>query len=312
MPSEEPNTMLLRELLVSRGIEIITSSSMVSALQKTSEFSPDLVICHRKVQEHSAFRIYSTLQPLLSQNETPFMLYMDEFNKDDVLIGLEQGIDNFIIFPFDGQSLIKRIEKQIIKSRRTRGLDTDRFKLYFDSTPVAKFIIQNDRLSNINKAFSKATGIKTDNNPLPKLSDVFDFSQDEQNRLNYRKCMNGIKEYCLFYSVPLMSNKSVLFDIHMVYNDYFGKNTFTGEIIKVEKQLDLDTIKSSSGSRNKSEVSLTQREKQVLELSAQGLSIKQIADQLGVSARTVEKHRANIMEKTDSSNIIEAIYYLQE
>jgi two-component system alkaline phosphatase synthesis response regulator PhoP len=55
-------------------------------------------------------------------------------------------------------------------------------------------------------------------------------------------------------------------------------------------------------------IKLTTREKQILHLSSLGLPIKQIAAQLEVSQRTIEKHRANIMQKTDTNSIIEAIH----
>ena len=44
---------------------------------------------------------------------------------------------------------------------------------------------------------------------------------------------------------------------------------------------------------------LTERERQVLALIAEGLSSKQIAKQLGVSLKTIESHRANLMDKLD-------------
>jgi len=56
----------------------------------------------------------------------------------------------------------------------------------------------------------------------------------------------------------------------------------------------------------------TNREKQVLKLSAEGAPIKQIAGKLGISVRTVEKHRSNIFRKTNSGNIIEAVNYAQK
>jgi len=53
----------------------------------------------------------------------------------------------------------------------------------------------------------------------------------------------------------------------------------------------------------------TDRENQVLSLSMEGLPIKVIADKLSISDRTVEKHRAKLMEKTNSKNIIEVIIF---
>lgn len=44
---------------------------------------------------------------------------------------------------------------------------------------------------------------------------------------------------------------------------------------------------------------LTDREREVLTLIAEGLSSKEIAQKLGVSLKTIESHRANLMDKLD-------------
>jgi DNA-binding NarL/FixJ family response regulator len=42
---------------------------------------------------------------------------------------------------------------------------------------------------------------------------------------------------------------------------------------------------------------LTQREKEVLKLVGEGYKTEEIADYLSISWKTVQKHRANIMDK---------------
>ncbi|BDX36776.1 DNA-binding response regulator [Tenuifilaceae bacterium CYCD] len=56
-------------------------------------------------------------------------------------------------------------------------------------------------------------------------------------------------------------------------------------------------------------VELTQRENEVLALIAKGLSNAEIADKLFISARTVEKHRAELLLKTESKNSISLVVY---
>jgi DNA-binding NarL/FixJ family response regulator len=48
---------------------------------------------------------------------------------------------------------------------------------------------------------------------------------------------------------------------------------------------------------------LTQREREILKLIAEGYKNKEIADDLCISVKTVEKHRANLMEKLDLHSI---------
>jgi two-component system, NarL family, response regulator NreC len=54
---------------------------------------------------------------------------------------------------------------------------------------------------------------------------------------------------------------------------------------------------------------LTQREREVLQILAEGMSTKEIAYHLGVSVKTVETHRRNIMEKLNIHSISELVKY---
>ncbi len=50
---------------------------------------------------------------------------------------------------------------------------------------------------------------------------------------------------------------------------------------------------------------LTERENEVLKLAVEGHTSKEIAQRLGISYRTVEIHRAHVMQKTGASNMLE-------
>jgi RNA polymerase sigma factor (sigma-70 family) len=52
---------------------------------------------------------------------------------------------------------------------------------------------------------------------------------------------------------------------------------------------------------------LTQREREVMDLVVRGRKNKQIADTLGISVKTVEAHRARAMEKMDVSSVAELV-----
>jgi two-component system response regulator FixJ len=52
---------------------------------------------------------------------------------------------------------------------------------------------------------------------------------------------------------------------------------------------------------------LSPRQKQVMDLVAQGLSNKQIAARLGISPRTVENYRAWVMERMGAGNVAELV-----
>ncbi|WP_258104113.1 response regulator transcription factor [Marinoscillum sp. MHG1-6] len=78
-----------------------------------------------------------------------------------------------------------------------------------------------------------------------------------------------------------------------------GKKYFNSEI----SQLMIGNMALDEESHKK----LSDREMEVLDLVSQGRTTKEIADQLFVSARTVETHRVNMMKKLNVQNTAELI-----
>jgi DNA-binding NarL/FixJ family response regulator len=81
-----------------------------------------------------------------------------------------------------------------------------------------------------------------------------------------------------------------------------GKTFFTPSIAKRLK----DEYRKSTdgvGLRKKSSTELTLREAELLQLIAEGNANKQIASELDISIKTVEKHRQNLMEKLNIHDI---------
>jgi len=50
---------------------------------------------------------------------------------------------------------------------------------------------------------------------------------------------------------------------------------------------------------------LTEREREVMMLAVEGHTSKEMAQRLGISYRTVEIHRAHVMQKTGAANLLE-------
>lgn len=102
---------------------------------------------------------------------------------------------------------------------------------------------------------------------------------------------------------------------------YMLKNTGQGEFIKaIERVLgdgtyfsqDILPIILNLFQKEKKETlknTLTQREKEVLELIVQEYTSKEIAEKLFISKQTVDTHRINIMQKTDCKTLVGLIKY---
>jgi len=70
-----------------------------------------------------------------------------------------------------------------------------------------------------------------------------------------------------------------------------------------------DYLNQSAGQETAPDAALSAREREVLQLIAEGRSTKQIAVSLNVSPKTIETHRHQIMEKLDMHSVAELTKY---
>ena len=78
-----------------------------------------------------------------------------------------------------------------------------------------------------------------------------------------------------------------------------GKTYFSQELL----------LKIIRNRKNSNQISLTQRERQILELICQGLNTNEIATKLFLSERTVDNHRSNLLDKTGCRNSLSLVLY---
>ena len=69
------------------------------------------------------------------------------------------------------------------------------------------------------------------------------------------------------------------------------------------------TQPAGSGEGEERYLSLTDREKQVLKLVAEGNSNKEVAQLLGISVKTAMSHRERVMQKLDIHNRTELVKF---
>lgn len=114
----------------------------------------------------------------------------------------------------------------------------------------------------------------------------------------YYKMVNaGVKGFVLKNS----DIKEVKTALETVYD---GGSYFSSELLKNLVD-NLKTIKKDYESPS----DLSERELEILVLICKGYSNQEIADKLFISKRTVDKHRANILEKSESKNTAQLVVY---
>ena len=85
-----------------------------------------------------------------------------------------------------------------------------------------------------------------------------------------------------------------------------GESYFSTEILR---QMLINTKKTSEIVQNEKGITLTLREKEVLNLLCTGLSVSEIAGKIFLSVKTIEAHRASLLRKTKTRNTINLVVY---
>ncbi len=86
-----------------------------------------------------------------------------------------------------------------------------------------------------------------------------------------------------------------------------------GKYLSSELSEDLiDPVKRAQNQPNDRYETLTNREREVLRLTAKGNTSREIGEKLGISHRTVEKHRENVQNKLDLRNSVEMTAYAHQ
>jgi DNA-binding NarL/FixJ family response regulator len=109
----------------------------------------------------------------------------------------------------------------------------------------------------------------------------------------------GVKGFVLKDSGASQLYQAII-DVHQGGN-YFSHELLMNLILKREN--------TPQGEQLRKQLDISDRELEVLRLLCKAFSNKQIADELFISAKTVEGHKAKLMDKTNTTNSLALVLY---
>ena len=130
---------------------------------------------------------------------------------------------------------------------------------------------------------------------------ILALSMHSDEEYYYKMLDAGVKGF-----VPKNADSSELENaiMEILYGRSYFSNEILGNIVtSVTKRL------AKAKSKNKVNVHLTKREQQILVYVCKGFSNIRIAELISISPRTVDKHRANLLFKTESKNSIHLVIF---
>lgn len=332
----------IQKILTINKYDVCWADNGAAGIQKAFTYNPDLILCDIHMDPVDGYQVYKILEESSILNQIPFVFLTGNSELKDIRFGLSLGADDYLVKPFQNAELIQTIEKRLQKFDAIKENANREFTRLFDLSPNGILLFDAQRVYNMNPALKSLLQISSDSGTELTLEQIL-------NRASFQAITNSLQlkqvDGTHLYNdlVELQATDGTLLKMKMAvseferfsnYTVYIGVisaleeplttirgEAYADEVYKVLKRENIkisevlgqeitNIFKTKHQTISCPENSFfTRRENQVLCLAMEGLPIKQIADRLEISDRTVEKYRTKLMEKTGSNNMIEVIVF---
>lgn len=330
---------ILHDILTSKNYDVCVANNGALGIQKAFEYNPDLILCDITMESIDGYQVYNVLKESSLIDQIPFIFISGNSEPDDIRFGLDLGADDYFAKPFNAEVLIQAIARRLCRFKKLKDAGKHEFKALFQLSPNGIFLFDEHAIFDANPALIDILGLEGDNLTSYSIMDIIDPISFHAVEERINRCSKGLlnsfsemvflrsegknkTEVKLFISVyEKFSVYSLMIGLVTLYKSRRDSEGFETEVLKALKKDNVvatellgkqltDVFKRQSlVLENQTSGFFSKRETEVLCLSMEGLPTKLIADKLSISDRTVEKHRANLMEKTNSKNIIEVIVF---
>lgn len=311
-------------------------------IQKAFDFQPDLILCDIDLQPIDGFQVHKVLLESFVLKSVPFIFLKRKATIEQIRQGMNLGADDYFSKPFSMADLLRSIEIRLEKFRNSGHYSNHEFNTLFELAPNGIMLFSESAILRANRSIQSLLKIDPQKSIAPRMEDVFENGSllkiKSWMQQPFESAKGALKERITFKDMlgkPLEMDL-VLFEFNqdkefVVYIgffasivpvvDFFVNGQLVNELLGLMEQEKI-TIPAYLGKKITHMIPqhtlnftlqnnsfFTKRENEVLFLTMEGLPIKNIADKLSLSARTVEKYRTNLMEKSGAKNIVEVIVF---
>jgi len=289
------------ELLGQEGFEVIASENGSIGIQLAIQRRPDVIVCDITMNGVTGYEVFNILRQINTTSVIPFIFLSAKAAKEDILLGLHLGADDYIIKPFEISHLVKIINLRIESRKKILELNDEKFNVLLNNTFSGAFILNGNTIEHANQQFAKSLGYFQDE--LAGNSIINLVHKDDVRKIAdfITRCTEGaINDFEASFKAIRKDNNLVTFNIKGSNIEYKGEKRLVATVIEArESGEDLrEEIKLSST------IKLSTRELEILKLICLGLSNAEIATKLFLSERTIEGHRARIYMKTETKSAV--------
>ena len=297
--------------------EICSVNSMHSGYNLAVDLLPDIIFIDQTSLPPKSLKNISNFKSTHFLNKCWLVMYADENFKQGIEKEYKDFLNEIIYTSTPLSAIFSRIIQQVHSKFSITNYWKDSFLGLFNLLVNPVVLLQQDTIIAMNDSFKQS--FKIDDLEDLKLTDFVNCENKTKVRASLRnfargKHMKAVTKTALQLKDNKIRNAKISFSkldkmIHgqfIMMIHFFDENPMIKEKVGSHSEKVENCFEENS---NLAEFSFTKREKEIIQLLCKGYKTKEISDTLFISPKTIEKHRANIVKRTNSDTILESIIY---
>lgn len=299
--------------------EINSVNSVHSGYNLALDLLPDIILVDQTSLSSKSLKNISNFKSTHFLNKCCLVMYAEDDFKVIIDQNYKSEVNEIIYNSCTNSSLYSKLIQQLHSRSTITNYWKDSFLGLFNLLVNPVVLLHQDTIIAMNDSFKESFKLDKLNLDDLKLTDFVNCENKTKVRASLRNFARGKHMKAVTKtSLQLKNNKTRNAKISFSKLDKMIHGQF---IMMIHFFDDNPMIKDKVGSNsenmencfeensNLAEFNFTKREKEIIQLLCKGYKTKEISDALFISPKTIEKHRANIVKRTNSDTILESIIY---
>ena len=301
---------------LSLNYEITSEKSIHVAYNSALNLLPDIIFFDK-----TSYSKISDFRNLKNFKSTHFLTkcFLIIYGKENDLSVLKKRYKTLIDDYMPELLSVEEIASKIRKNDQSKSFNYwhDCFMGLFNVMAQPIVLLQQNNIIAMNDSFKRTFRVKrTDGLKLTDFVNIENKAKVKTSLRNFSrgKHMKAVTTTSLLLHTDKLRNAKISFSklSRNITDQFIMLIDFSGDEITIDEKIGShsDQIeKCFEENSEMAEFSFTKREKEIISLLCKGYKTKEISDALFISPKTIEKHRSNIIKRTNSETILESVIY---
>lgn len=266
------------ELLKFGGYTVFSATNGKEGLEKAKSLKADLILCDILMPELDGYSVYRILKNIPEINRTPFVFLTSKSEKEDFRKGMDLGVDDYLVKPFDCDELLKIVGAKLKKNNSLKN-----------------------KFSDNHEALNEFIDLTNVFNEITSLSDKGEIKKVKTKRLLFTE---GDQPNFLYY---IIKGRVKLFQTNEEGKEYITDIYKNGEFFGHTSLIEETTYKKSAIAIEDSEIALIPKEDFYQLLSTNKKVSLQILKLISTDISTCEDKLLKIAYSSARKRVAEAL-----